>query len=453
MDRLLLNLSQSLKHIIGEQPPVPELPPQEAKGRFLLIFRRFISVFATPEHPLALFLDDLQWLDAATLDLLEDLLSQTDVKHLLLIGAYRDNEVNPTHPLMRKLDAMRHAGSLLRDIVLAPLGREDLEQLLADSLRCELDRAVPLAQLIHDKTAGNPFFAIQFISTLADEGLLTFDHDEAQWSWDLNRIQRQKLHRQRRGLDGSEVETPARRNSGALQQFACMGNSSEFDMLQMVYEGSIEEMHDQLWDAVRAGLVFRSETSYRFLHDRVQEAAYSLIPKELRAEAHLRIGSLLAENTPAEKLEDVIFEIVNQLNRGSHLITSVEERERVAELNLIAGRRAKSSTAYASALKYLRACSAVLPDTTWEQNYQLIFSIEYLNGRVRVTDRRHGRERKSAFHAVAARQESPRFRDCDALTAHALHDFGSERPRRRGIPRVSPPHGNRTGRGIRPATK
>ncbi len=375
---LIVELVPSLKHIIGEQPPVPELPPEEAKGRFLLIFRRFISVFATSQHPLALFLDDLQWLDAATLDLLEDLLSQTDVKHLLLIGAYRDNEVNPTHPLMRKLDAMRRAGSLLRDIVLTPLGREDLEQLLADSLRCELDRAVPLAQLIHDKTAGNPFFAIQFISTLADEGLLIFDHNEAQWSWDLNRIQAKNytdnvVDLMVRKLKRLPVETQA-----ALQQFACMGNSSEFDMLQMVYEGSIEEVHDHLWDAVRAGLVFRSETSYRFLHDRVQEAAYSLIPKELRAEAHLRIGNLLAENTPAEKLEDVIFEIVNQLNRGSHLIASVDERERVAELNLIAGRRAKSSTAYASALKYLRACSAVLPDTTWEQNYRLIFSIEFL---------------------------------------------------------------------------
>jgi PAS domain S-box-containing protein len=375
---LIVELVPELKYIIGEQPPVPELPPQDAQGRFLLILRRFISVFATPEHPLTIFLDDLQWLDAATLDLLEDLLSRTDVKHLLLIGAYRDNEVNATHPLMRKLDAMRRAGSLLQDIVLAPLGREDLGRLLADSLRCDPNRAVPLAQLIHEKTAGNPFFAIQFISTLADEGLLTFNYQEAQWSWDLNRIYAKDytdnvVDLMVRKLNRLPVETQK-----ALQQFACMGNSAEFDMLQLVYEDSIAEMHDQLWEAVRAGLIFRSANSYRFLHDRVQEAAYSLIPKELRAEAHLRIGSLLAENATAEKLEDAIFEIVNQLNRGAHLIASVEERERVAELNLIAGRRAKISTAYVSALKYLRACSAVLADSTWERNYQLIFSIEYL---------------------------------------------------------------------------
>src|ERR1043166_7212007 len=105
--QLIVDLVPELKLIVGDQPPVPELPPQDAQGRFQLVFRRFISVFARPEHPLALFLDDLQWLDAATLDLMEDLLTRSDMQHLMLIGAYRDNEVNPSHPLMRKLEAMR----------------------------------------------------------------------------------------------------------------------------------------------------------------------------------------------------------------------------------------------------------------------------------------------------------------------------------------------------------
>src|SRR6202011_2820986 len=164
----------------------------------------------------------------------------------------------------------------------------------------------------------------------------------------------------------------------ALQQLACLGNSVDSAMLRMVYQDSSEKMHGQLWEAVRTGLIFRSEDSYRFLHDRVQEAAYSLIPKELRAESHLRIGMLLAARTPPGKRDEAIFEIVNQLNRGSHLITSVEDRERVAELNLIAGRRAKLTTAYDSALKYLRAGRALLPEETWVRNRQLIFSIEYL---------------------------------------------------------------------------
>jgi PAS domain S-box-containing protein len=375
---LIVDLVPELKHIIGEQSPVPELPPQAAQGRFQLVFRRFISVFARPEHPLALFLDDLQWLDAATLDLLEDLLTRPDMQNLLLIGAYRDNEVDPTHPLMRKLEAMAQAGAVLQNIVLAPLSREDLGQLIADSLHCECERGMPLAQLIHEKTTGNPFFAIQFITALAEEELLTFDYGAARWSWDLNRIHAKGYTDNVVDLMVGKLNRLPLETQKALQQLACMGNSAEFAMLGMIYQDSREEMHVQLREAVRTGLVFRAEASYRFLHDRVQEAAYSLIPEELRADAHLRIGRLLAAHTPPERLEEGIFEIVNQLNRGSHLVTSTEERERVAELNFIAGKRAKISTAYASALRLLAAGRALLTEETWDCNYDLIFSIEYL---------------------------------------------------------------------------
>jgi PAS domain S-box-containing protein len=376
--QLIVELVPDLKYIIGEQPPVPELPPQDAQGRFQLVFGRFISVFARPEHPLALFLDDLQWLDAATLDLLEDLVTRSELRYLLLIGAYRDNEVSPTHPLMRKLDAIRQAGAHLQDVVLGPLALGDLQQLLTDSLHCEPRRVAPLAQLILEKTRGNPFFAIQFISTLADEALLTFDYDAARWTWELGRIHAKGYTDNVVDLMVGKLSRLAAKTQDALQHFACMGNSADLEMLRMVFEGSNDKIHDCLWEAVRAGLILRSDTSYRFLHDRVQEAAYSLIPKELRAEAHLRIGTLLAANTPLERQEEAIFEIVNQLNRGSHLIRSTEERERVANLNLIAGRRAKVSTAYASAINYLRAGRKLLTETTWELGYKLIFSIEYL---------------------------------------------------------------------------
>ncbi len=375
---LIVDLVPELRHVIGEQPPVPELPPQEAQRRFQIVFRRFIGVFARPEHPLALFLDDMQWLDVATLDLLEDLLTRNDLQHLLLIGAYRDNEVNATHPLVRKLEAIRQAGAAVQDIVLTPLSRDDLGKLLVDSLHCQLERVAPLADLIHEKTTGNPFFAIQFISTLADDRLLTFDYRARRWVWDLLRIRAKGFTDNVVELMVEKLKRLPPETQKVLQQFACMGNSAEFEMLRLGYQGSVEDMHDHLWEAVRSGLIFRADNSYGFLHDRVQEAAYSLIPEELRAEAHLRIGVLLAEHTPAERREEAIFEIVNQLNRGSHLITFVEDRERVAELNLIAGRRAKLSTAYDSALKYLRAGRALLTEETWERNHQLIFSIEYL---------------------------------------------------------------------------
>jgi PAS domain S-box-containing protein len=375
--QLMVDLIPELKLIIGEQQPVPELPSLDAQRRFQLVFRRFIGAF-TQEHPLALFLDDLQWLDAATLDLMEDLLTHPDVKDLMLIGAYRDNEVTPAHPLMRKLQAMRQAGAIVHEIVLAPLSRADLEQLIADSLHCERGRAEPLAELIEDKTTGNPFFAIQFVSALVEESLLTFDYGEGEWRWDLNRIHAKGYTDNVVDLMVGKLNRLPNETQKALEQLACLGNSVDFAMLRTVYQDSSGAMHGQLWEAVRTGLIFRSEDCYRFLHDRVQEAAYSRIPQKLRAEAHLRIGMLMVSSTSPDKLEEGIFEIVNQLNRGAHLISSIGEQERIAELNLIAGRRAKISTAYAAAIKYLLAGRRWLTEETWSRKYDLVFSIEAL---------------------------------------------------------------------------
>jgi predicted ATPase len=373
---LIVDLVPELKHIIGEQPPIAVLSSQDTQRRFQLVFRRFIHVLARREHPLVLFLDDLQWLDVATLDLLEDLLNQSDVQHLMLIGAYRDNEVDSAHPLMRRLEAIRRAGAAVREIVLAALTREDVGQLIVDSLHCEAERAASLARLLHEKTVGNPFFVIQFLSSLAEEGLLTFDHAKAQWRWDLNQIHAKGYTDNVVDLMVWKLNRLTAETQSALEQLACLGNSAEFALLMMIYQDSKEEMHRKLSDAAQRGLIFRSQDSYRFLHDRVQEAAYSLIEKERRPEAHLRIGRLLAAHTPAERREEAIFDIVNQLDRGSALITSRDEREHLAELNLIAGKRAKASTAYNSALNYLIAGTALLGNDSWECRRELIFQLE-----------------------------------------------------------------------------
>ncbi len=240
--RLIADLVPELKLIIGEPPPVPELPPQQAQSRFHLVFRRFIGVFARPEHPLALFLDDLQWLDAATLDLLEDLLTRSDLQQLMLIGAYRDNEVDAAHPLMRKLDAIRQSGAQVREIRMAPLARDDLRQLIADALRCAPARAAPLAQLVHDKTAGNPFFVIQFLYALAEEGLLTFDHDAARWCWDLSRIHAKGYTDNVVDLMVGKLTRLPAATQQALQQLACLGNVAENTMLSIVLGTSEEQV-------------------------------------------------------------------------------------------------------------------------------------------------------------------------------------------------------------------
>src|SRR2546426_1234264 len=375
--RLMVDLVPELTLLIGDQPPVPELAPQNAQRRFQLVFRRFIGVFARPDHPLALFLDDLQWLDAATLDMLEDLLTQRDVASLLVIGAYRDNEVSAIHPLRRTLDTIRHAGASVQEISLVPLACHDVGQLMADALRCEPARVAPLARLVYDKTAGNPFFAIQFIAALAEEGLLTFDHGQGCWSWDLDRIHAKGYTQNVVDLMVAKLHRLPVDTQEALQQLACLGHSAAITTLALVHGTSEEEVHAHLWEAVRHEVIERLESVYRFIHDRVQEAAYSLIPEEGRAAAHLRIGRLLAAHTPPEKREEAIFELVNQLNRGAALITEQEEREGLAELNLIAGTRAKNSTAYASALTYLLAGAALLAEDCWERQHALAFSLEF----------------------------------------------------------------------------
>src|SRR5580658_4783651 len=393
--RLMTDLIPELKLIIGDQAPIPELEPQQAQSRFQLVFRRFIGVFARPEHPLALFLDDLQWLDVATLDLLEDLLTRSDLRHLTLIGAYRDNEVDAAHPLTRKLEAIRQAGARVQEVHLASLAPDDLGQLIADALRCDPADAAPLVQLVHEKTAGNPFFVIQFLYSLAEEGLLCFDHDASRWSWDLDRIREKGYTDNVVDLMVDKLTQLPVETQQALQQLACLGNVAAIATLSNVLETPEERVHAELWPAVCQELIERLEGSYKFTHDRVQEASYSMIPEALRAEVHLRIGRLLVTETPADKREEAIFEILNQLNRGAPLITQPEERDQLAELNLLGGKRAKGATAYASALTYLIAGRALLKDDCWERRHELIFALElnraeceFLTGQLSVAEER-----------------------------------------------------------------
>ena len=293
----------------------------------------------------------------------------------MLIGAYRNNEVSSTHPLMRKIEAIRRNGTMVREVILAPLVGENLTELVADSLRCDSQEATPLAQLIHEKTAGNPFFAIQFISALAEEALLYFEHDEGRWLWDLDRIRAKDYTDNVVDLMIGKLGRLSVAQQ-ALQQLACIRSGADVATLSIVMDTSEHELHALLWDALRQELAVRLGSVYKFVHDRVQEAAYSLIPEQLRAETHLRIGRLLRVHIPSDKREETIFEIVGQFNRGAALIASLDEREQLAELNLVAGKRAKASAAYASALNYLAAGAALLPGDSWERLRELTFNLE-----------------------------------------------------------------------------
>jgi PAS domain S-box-containing protein len=390
---LIVNLVPELELIIGKQPPVAELPPQDAKNRFQIVFRRFIGVFARKEHPLALFLDDLQWLDTATLDLLEHLVTHSEVQHLLLVGAYRDNEVDPAHPLMRTLEAIRKAGASVQEIVLAPLGLDDIGRLLADTLHCETKGAWALAQLVHEKTSGNPFFAIQFLIALTEEDLLRFDHVTATWTWDLPRIRSKGFTDNVVDLMAAKLARLTPACQSALAQLACFGNSVDIATIIVVHGGTEEEIDRALDEALGSGLVFRANRGFKFLHDRVQEAAYGPMPGARKVAEHLLIGRALAARMAETGIEDAIFDVANHFNRGAELITTQEERERVFEVNLMAGKRARRSTAYAAARNYLAEAAAMLPPDAWMRRYDETFDLyltfsecEYLVGNFAAAD-------------------------------------------------------------------
>src|SRR5438105_533242 len=373
--QFIVNLIPEVEFIIGKQPPVPDLRPQDARNRFQLVFRRFLAAFARPEHPLALFLDDLQWLDAATLELLEHLTTDPDVRYLMLVGAYRDNEVGSSHPLTRTLETLRKAGVRVQEIVLAPLGLDDVGALVSDALHYETVHVRPLTQLVHEKTAGNPFFAIQFLTALAEQGLLEFDPHAAAWIWDFARIREKGYTDNVVGLMVGKLKRLPKTTQHAPSQLACLGNAVDIATLRLVFGKSEEEMHAALWEAARAGLILRLDASYAFLHDRIQEAAYALIPEGERPAAHLRIGRVLLASMTADGLAEHLFDVANQLNRGAALLIDRDEKRQAATLDLRAGRKAKASTAYVSACVYLAAGMALLDEKDWSSHQELAFNL------------------------------------------------------------------------------
>ncbi|MEJ2626921.1 MAG: AAA family ATPase, partial [Pseudolabrys sp.] len=274
-------------------PPVQDVSPQDAQNRFNTVFRRLLGVFARPEHSLVLFLDDLQWLDVATVQLFEELLIHPEVKNILLIGAYRDNEVGPSHPLMLALDSMRKEGAAVQSIVLGPLMKEDVVRFTADTFHCEDERAKPLARLVYEKTGGNPFFMIQFFTTLAEEGLVAFDGRTARWQWDLDRIHAKGFTDNVADLMIGKLSRFQAETREGLKQLACLGSEARLATLAQVQEKAEDEVEENLLEAIQAGLLLRQGDSVSFLHDRVQEAAYALIPEGERPDIHLNIGRKL----------------------------------------------------------------------------------------------------------------------------------------------------------------
>ncbi|MBD1828612.1 AAA family ATPase [Microcoleus vaginatus GB1-A2] len=427
--QVIIDVIPELELLIGKQPAVPELEPSPAQNRFNLLFQKFIRVFATKNHPLVIFLDDLQWADSASLKLMKLLICEPEGQHLLLIGAYRDNEVSNVHPLMLTLSEIRKLGAgssslqnsgidlptpIINQITLAPLSKFDLNCLVADALSCPLERSISLTELIFQKTKGNPFFTNQFLKKLHEDKLIYFDFTPFQggerggWQCDITKIRELAVSEDIVEFMANQLQKLPTATQNILKLAACIGSQFDLETLAVVCEKSQIDTAADLWKALQEGLILpQSEvykfftddgesaqlavadcqlSSYKFLHDRVQQAAYSLIPDDAKQSTHLKIGRLLLSNTPEDEKENRIFDIVNHLNMGVELIVDRTEKNQLASLNLIAGRKAKTSTAYAAAVDYLTIGRNLLADDSWTNLYDLTIDLyveaveaEYLN--------------------------------------------------------------------------
>ncbi|MDI3291893.1 AAA family ATPase, partial [Polyangium sp. 15x6] len=365
--QVICDVIPSLSHVLGPQPPVPELGPVEAQNRLNRCFLLFVSVFARHAHPLVLFLDDLQWIDPASLGLLRALLADDSLDALFFCGAYRDNEVSPGHPFVLAIEELEQAGLVVRDIVLAPLARPHLLEMLSDSLK--RDDCGPLADAVLKKTGGNPFFVKQFVRSLHDHGVLTYTAGSG-WRWDLAKIDALAYTDNVVDLMVRTIARLPATTQAALKLAAAIGNRFELDVLATVSECSPEDAYGRLDPAVSEGLVMARREDYRFAHDKVQEGAYAMIPEADRPAFHLRIGRLLADKLDLSESQN-LFDVVGHLNSAGDLVSDPAERLRLARMSFEAACRAEDSAAFGAALRYLKLGLLRLPEDAWTSQYPL----------------------------------------------------------------------------------
>ncbi|MEH2206093.1 MAG: ATP-binding sensor histidine kinase [Nostoc sp.] len=413
--QVIIEVIPELEQIIGQQLPSPNLSGTAAQNRFNLLFQNFIQVFTTKEHPLVIFLDDLQWADSASLKLMQLLVDDSVRGYLLLIGAYRNHEVSAAHPLMLALEEIAKAKVTINIITLAPLSTASLNQLVADTLSCSQEVAQPLTQLVYQKTKGNPFFSTQFLKALHEDGLIQFDFDRGIWQCDIPQVKALALTDDVVEFMALQLQKLPTATQDVLKLAACIGNEFDLATLAMARGASSNnlpttseaETATALWKALQEGLILpqtevykfyigqETQTiaeqnsqlvTYKFSHDRVQQAAYSLIPDDEKQITHFRLGQLLLNSISLNEQQEKIFQIVSQLNMGLGLLTQQTERNQLAELNLVAGRKAKASTAYTAAVQYLTLGIELLAADSWQNQYALTLALyeeaaeaEYLN--------------------------------------------------------------------------
>eukprot|EP01114_Cavostelium_apophysatum_P014884 TRINITY_DN3962_c0_g1_i3.p1 TRINITY_DN3962_c0_g1~~TRINITY_DN3962_c0_g1_i3.p1 ORF type:complete len:2038 (-),score=502.37 TRINITY_DN3962_c0_g1_i3:121-6234(-) len=384
--QLIVDMFPKLEKIIGQQPPVPPLDAIASKNRFEAVIQKFFQVFVEKDHPLVLFIDDWQWADSASLELLKKMVLNPDIRYFLLIGAYRSNEIDESHPVVSTIEDINSAGVPVQPITLSSLDSLTIQRWISDSLNSSLEEVKQLADQVYRNTQGNPFFVKMYLRSLLDEKLLVFDEDQ-RWRWDADKIYKSQMMDSVVDFLVSKMSQLPQTTQEVLAFASCMGNHFNMDDLALVMDKPRDTIASECHTICDAGMAYFVEEVVYFAHDRVEEAAYSLLPSEKKVSTHLLIARLFLKHYPLEEHPEKLFDIVDHYNSGSALITDESERMNLVQLNLKAGKRAKLSVAYNSALAYIVSSISYLDEATaWEEHYELIFELykhrvelEYLN--------------------------------------------------------------------------
>lgn len=371
--KVITDVIAEVEWIIGPQPELPELGPEESKNRFNFVFEKFMKVFPQKEHPVALFLDDLQWADPASLQLIKNIMLG-DIHYLFLFFSYRDNEVDENHPIENLLAEAQKNNVKVNRITLEPLQVKDVADLIVNFLHCPRTKGEELAALIQKKAGGNPFFVNQFLHTLYNEKMIVYEASRG-WQWDAAKISCMQVADNLVEMLAGKIGKLSPNTQEVLKMCSCIGNRFDLETLAAVRNSSVEKALEDLTEAIGEGMISRVGDYYAFHHDRIQEAAYSLVGDAEKPALHYRIGKLTLETTPLGELSGKLFYIVDQFNNGIEMIRDDQERLKLVSLNLQAGKKAKASAAYAPAFQYLQKGIELLGKNAWDNHYDVALDL------------------------------------------------------------------------------